>query len=296
MQPMRYKIFLIFLLFKTMGWTQTNNDPLYVNFGYFSKAAIKDVEVKTPLLYMDFGLVLPEWKLSERTKFHLQLNFKHFAYDFEPEISENQNFTDARMGFIVRHHFSEKYELLFLPRLHLRTNFEEEWEKRSLFPSFSAILLHHAPANPDLTYGAGLSLNNDLNRNSILPLGYLSYKSDKLRVNAIVPVYVYITLLSQNKKLEYGLATNFDAQILNFSNEGATYLKTRNILIGPTFSYNPAGKLWINFKCGVSLFRNFEWLDKDFESFMTYESQYFQARQLDPAFFAIGGLSWRLGE
>lgn len=300
MRPMRFKLFSLSTPLRALSvlgmlscWSllaQTHNDPVYLNLGYYSPATLKNTELKSPLRYLDAALVLPEWKWSDKTRIYLQLSYKLYSYDFTSTWLDKQNLTDARAGFILRHNFSEQYELLFLPRLHLRTNFADHWQKRSFFPSFSGILLRHAPKISQLTYGLGLSLNNDLNRNSILPLAFLSYQTDRFRVNAIIPVYVYVTWMAMDKKLEYGWATVFDAQILYAPIETGTYLKTRNILLGPAVSYAVTPKGWINVKSGWSAFRNFEVLDDRFQTLSHYENQ-----KLSTAFFVTLGWSWRLG-
>src|SRR5690606_14946884 len=140
--------------------------------------------------------------ISNKTKLYYQFNYKLYQYNFSPDYIDKQSFTDARTGLIINHTISDKYEMLFLPRLHLRTNFEKQWQKRSFFPSISTLLLRNSLSTPELTYGIGVSLNNDLNRNSILPLVYLNLKKEKYRINAIVPVYVYLTVISRNRRAE----------------------------------------------------------------------------------------------
>lgn len=278
------------LLLSFSLFSQTNNDPIYLNLGYYSPATVQETDSESPLRYVDAALVLPEWKWSSKTRVYLQLNYKLYRYDFSSGLLGKQNLTDARAGLIIRHNFSEQYEWLFLPRVHLRTNFSDNWQRRSFFPSFNGLLLRHSPQIPQFTYGLGLSLNNDLNRNSIVPLAFLSYQTERFRVNAIIPVYVYVTWMALDKKLEYGLATIFDAQILHVPVDTGVYLKTRNILMGPTVSYAVTQRGWINLKTGLSAFRNFEVLDDKFMTLSHSENQ-----KLSASFFVTLGWSWRLG-
>src|SRR5690606_6839886 len=214
-------------------------------------------------------------------------------YTIESLLSDKDNFhlNDIRVGFIFRYLLSEKYEIIVLPRINIRSDFESKLSKNDFFPSFNAIGLKKSPAIPDLTYGIGITYNNDLNKDVILPLGYLKYKTEKLRVYAILPSFAHLSL-TPKETFEYGLSYHFDAAIFHVDSQfgtDAAYLKTLNITAAPTVSYNLTGNFWLNAKAGYSIFRNYHFLDKDFENLPVTENN-----NLKESFFATIGLSLRM--
>ena len=144
----------------------------------------------------------------------------------------------------------------------------------------------------NLSYGLGVSYNNDLNKNTIIPLGYFKYETDKMRIYSILPSFAYF-IMKPTEKFEYGLSYNLDAAIFHTDKGLETnpqiYMKTSNITIAPTIGYNFSSKFWLNAKAGYAIFRRYQVLDSDFDNIpFTDENQYKSG-----LFFGVG-LSYRM--
>lgn len=272
---------------------QTNNDPVYVNFSYFPSEEMTELDSTTSLKIAEISAVLPKLLSGEKLEIYTQVSYKFSQYDLEFLLSDKDkiNLNDIRVGFIFRYLLSENREIIVLPRVNVRSNFESKLDKNHFFPSFNAIGLKHSTSIQNLTYGIGITYNNDLNKDVILPLGYLKYQNNWMRIYAILPSFAHFSL-TPKETFEYGLSYHFDAAIFHIDSQfgaDAAYLKTLNITVAPTVSYNLADNFWLNAKAGYSIFRNYHLLDKDFENLSMTENN-----NLKESFFATIGLSLRI--
>src|SRR5690606_13747100 len=145
----------------------------------------------------------------------------------------------------------------------------------------------------NLSYGIGISYNNDLDKNAITPLGYLKYQHPKFRIYSILPSFAYF-LFTPSEKFEYGLSYNLDSGIFhidNLNSDTKNYLKTSNLTIAPTIGYNFYNQFWFNAKAGYAMFRRYHLLDADFEELPGMEKN-----KIDDGFFAMFGVSLRMNE
>lgn len=273
--------------------SQTNNDPVYFNFSYFPSQDMTEAEAKAALKIAEASVVLPKLFSNEKLEIYTQIGYKYSHYTIETLLPDKNNFglNDIRTGFIFRYFLSENYEIIVLPRINIRSDFKSKLDKDDFFPSFNAITLKKSTAISNLTYGLGITYNNDLNKNVILPLGYLKYQTEKFRVYAILPSFAHLSL-TPKETFEYGLSYHFDAAIFHadsLSDTDAVYLKTLNVTVAPTISYNITNNFWLNAKAGASLFRNYHFLDKDFDNLSITEKN-----NLKESFFATIGLSLRM--
>jgi len=275
-------------------FAQTNNDPVYINYSYFPVRDMEKIEGNAVYNQLEANVILPGFNLSKSTKVYTNLNYKLSNYSFD-ETSFNvypDQLNDIRLGFIVRQKITENWEAVLAPRLNVRTDFSEKFGKRDLFPSVHLLGLRTSEKNKDLTYGLGISYNNEAKKNLVLPLVFFQYKSEKFRAYTIIPSFAYF-LMTPTSKLEYGLSLNLEAamfHIKRFSFDNSpNYLRTQNITIAPTLGYRFYKNFWFNLKAGYALPGKYQFLDADFEDLPVTEDNKFKG-----GFFINGGISLRV--
>lgn len=271
---------------------QTNNDPLYINYSVMPNQKMDKYDNEASLQVLETNVILPKFQIGKKTSVYTNVNYKVSMYDYakSSDLYEfPKTLNDARIGLIIRNQLSEKWELIVSPRLNLRTDYKESFSD-GLFPNVNVLAIKNV--NPDLVWGFGATYNNDLDKNTILPMLYLKYHKESFRIYSILPSFAYFIMTPANKKLEYGLSYNLDGQIFNVKNipltENPNYLKTLNVTIAPTIGYNISKKLWLNAKVGYGLFRNYQFLDSEFENIGFKENN-----RLNSSFYASVGISFR---
>lgn len=272
---------------------QSNNDPFYVNFSNFPKREMDLYSGKVSYSQIEVNAILPTAKFGTRSELYTVVNYKFSIYDYDNTDLQSfpDQLNDFRVGIIYRRLLGPNLEGVISPRLNARTDFQEKFGSKDLFPSAYLLFIKKAPKYKSFYFGLGISYNNDLNRNSILPLGYLKFQNSWMRVNMILPSFAY-ALITNVKRIEYGLAYNLDAAIFHVdrfvSQEEANYLQTRNITIAPMFSYNFANEFWFNGKIGYALPGEYQFLDSDFDA-----EPFIDGNKFKGGIFATIGISLR---
>lgn len=275
-------------------FAQTNNDPLYINYNFFPSRDMKNFEGSSSYSQIEANLFLPGIKIGEKTEIFTNLNYKSNSYGTEdlPEEVFPEQLHDIRLGFIVRHKISENWEAILAPRLNARSDFKEKFGKRDLFPSVHLLGLRTAPKNPNLTYGLGISYNNEAKKNLVIPLAFLQYQGQDFRVYTIIPSFVYF-LMTPTEKFEYGLSVNLEAGLFHVDrfnmDDSPNYLAIQNTTIAPTIGYNFFKNFWFNAKAGYAIPGKYHMLDADFEVLPEFEKN-----NLKGGFYANVGVSMRL--
>lgn len=287
---------LLAVLFLSNLWGQSDNDPIYINYYMFPSRDLKEINGSADYNQFEANVILSGFSLGEKTKVYTNLNYKLSGYDFDDTDIDflPDQLTDIRLGFIVRHKISKHWETILAPRLNLRTDFEEKLSKRDLFPSVHLLGLYTSAKNQNLTYGLGISYNNEGTKNLVIPLAVLQYKTDDIRVYTIIPSFAYI-ILTPSSKFEYGLSINLEAGLFHIERFSAdnspNYLSTQNITIAPTIGYQFAKNFWLNAKAGYALPGKYHLLDADFDNINLTEDNSFKG-----GLYLSGGISLRIKE
>ena len=257
---------------------------------------MKDVDGSAIYNQLETNVILPGIKPSKSTVIYTNLNYKLSNYNFEntdSNVFPNQ-LNDIRLGFIVRQKITKNWEAILAPRLNVRTDFEEKFSKRDIFPSVHLLGLRTAPKNENLIYGLGISYNNEATKNLVIPLLFLQYKTEEFRAYTIIPSFAYF-MMTPSEKLEYGLSINLESAMFHverFSLDNSpNYLRTQNITIAPTLGYQFAKDIWFNFRAGYALPGKYQFLDADFDELPGMEENKFKG-----GFSAMAGVSLRVKE
>ncbi|MBA5629860.1 DUF6268 family outer membrane beta-barrel protein [Moheibacter lacus] len=293
---LKYFLFGIFCVQSIWISAQTDNDPIYVNYNFFPSRDFDKVDGSATYQQVEANVILPGFNLGKKTKVYTNLNYKVNSYDFEDTGTDVYPTTlnDFRLGFIVRHQVSDIFELILAPRINVRSDFEEKFSKRDLFPSAHLLGLRTHKQNPNLIYGLGVSYNNEGIKNLVIPIGILQYKNEDIRIYTIIPSFAYI-MLTPSEKFEYGLSVNLEAGLFHIDrfslDNSPNYLRTSNVTIAPTLGYKFYKDFWFNFRAGYAMPGNYQLLDADFEAV-----PYWKKNKLADSFSIMAGVSLRVKE
>lgn len=293
-----FKPFLMLCLgfsFLSVG-AQTDNDPLYFNYSFFPSRELIDLEGSAIYNQLEANVILPGIRPSKSTVIYTNLNYKLSNYKFDETNSEvyPNSLNDFRLGFIIRQKITQNWEAIIAPRLNVRTDFEEKFSKRDIFPSVQLLGLRTSPKNENLIYGLGISYNNEATKNLVIPLLFLQYKTEDFRAYTIIPSFAYF-MMTPSEKFEYGLSLNLESAMFHverFSMDNSpNYLRTQNITIAPTLGYQFAKDIWFNFRAGYALPGKYQLLNADFDELPGMEENKFKG-----GFSAMAGVSLRVKE
>lgn len=287
---------LLFLLIPLFSLAQTNNDPLYINYNFFPSRDMKNLDGSATYNQIEANLILPGINLGKKTIVYTNLNYKSSSYGLDnlPEEIFPEQLHDIRLGFIVRHEITENWEAILAPRLNARSDFKEEFGKRDIFPSVHLLGLRNSPKNPNLTYGLGISYNNEAKKNMVIPLAFLQYQGEDFRAYTIIPSFVYF-LMTPTENFEYGISINLEAGMFHVNrfslDDSPNYLSIQNTTIAPTIAYQFYKNFWLNAKAGYALPGKYHMLDADFEVLPEFEKNSFKG-----GFYANVGVSLRVND
>lgn len=260
-------IFLYLLIGVSItGATQNPQEFLSITYSALPQADFKDMQGKAGLQNLEFNLITPTIKAGKKTTFNNAVNYQLARYSFENLHFGWRNlpktFHDIRYSIIVRHSFNKNWSLLALPRINIRSDFKGKLSMDDVFPGIAAVGLYTSTRNSNLRYGLGVTYNRDIREHTILPLVALMFASPKMRVNILLPSYANI-VFTPSAKLEPGFAFNISPAIYHtnvpiINGQQTKYIRTFNVFIAPTLSYNLGGMFWLNARAGYALFRRYE--------------------------------------
>src|SRR5690606_27227580 len=110
---------------------QTDNDPVYINYSFFPEREMTEIPGSSTYQMLEANLILPDFLKSGKTKIYTNLNYKYSS--FENGLTPDHlpgTLNDFRFGFIVRQKLKENWEAIFVPRVNIRTDFEEKFSRR----------------------------------------------------------------------------------------------------------------------------------------------------------------------
>jgi Domain of unknown function (DUF6268) len=272
MSRLPFRIFFFFIIFSThfFCYSQNSSDFLSINYSTISKSEFKDEGGEAQLSHFDLNCITPTIKLGAKTKINNILYYRFSQYDyssFSTEVVQFPNdFHEIKYTILARHSFSSNWEMILLPKLAIRSDFEENVSRKDLFPAVSTIFMKTSKKDNNMKWGFGLNYNNDLGKNSVIPIIAFNYTSEKMRFNAFFPNNANLIFTSA-KKLEYGFAFTTDATLIHVNTlDSIEYIRTLNVHVNPTFSYNLASNFWLNLKAGMVLRRKYDLYNADFET------------------------------
>lgn len=265
----RFSSFLFFYLVSLSVFSQKSFDFFNLNYAVIPNSKFKNKEGEMSLRNFDFNFATPTLKFKSKTKINNLFYYRFSNFDYRNLPTNNfqlpKDVHEIKYTLLVRYTINQKYEMLFVPRLNVRSDFKSKFSNKDVFPAVSAIFMKTSQKNDNIKWGIGLNYNNDLGKNSLLPIIAFKFTSEKTRFNAYFPNNATLILVP-NKKVEYGIAFTSDP-ILSHINTiaGIDYLRTLNVNLNPTFSYNIASNIWLNLKVGIVVKRKYDLYNSNFE-------------------------------
>ncbi len=267
---LKLNCYVLLTFISASGLSQTKTDFLSLNYMTIPNGKFEDKLGEAKLSHFDFNFITPTIKLGSKTKINNVLYYRFSQYDYNG-FSENQiqlpiDFHEIKYTLFARYTFNPNWEMLLVPKLSVRSDFNSNLNGKDLFPAISTILMKTSFKNDKLKWGFGLNYNNDLGKNSVIPIIAFNYLSDKMRFSAFFPNNANLTFTSL-KKIEYGFAFTTDATLIHVNTlDSIEYVRTLNVHLNPTFSYNFASNFWLNLKAGMVFRRKYDLYNADFET------------------------------
>lgn len=259
-----------FIILPNTLFSQTNTDFLNLSYSIIPNGEFKDKVGEAQLSHFDFNCITPTIKLGSKTKINNVLYYRFSQYNYsnfaDEEVEFPTDFHEIKYTLFARHSFNANWELLLVPKLSVRSDFNSNLNEKDLFPAISTILMKTSLKNDKIKWGFGLNYNNDLGKNSVIPIIAFNYLSDKMRFSAFFPNNANLTFTSL-KKIEYGFAFTTDATLIHVNTpDSIEYVRTLNVHLNPIFSYNFASNFWLNLKAGMVFRRKYDLYNSDFET------------------------------
>lgn len=266
----RFLFVFIFCLVTFNVSSQKALDFFNLNYTTLPNANFKNKQGKVSLNTYDFNLITPTLKLKSKTKINNTIYYRFSKYDFDimplSNIQLPSELHEIKYMALFRYTFNKNYEALFVPRCNIRSDFKSKFSTKDIFPSVAAIFMKISQKNENFKWGLGLNYNNDLGKNSFMPIIAFKFSDEKMRFNAFFPNNATLVLMP-NERLEYGIAFTTDPTLSHINTvDGIQYLRTLNVNLNPTFSYNISSNVWLNLKAGVVLKRKYDLYNSDFET------------------------------
>jgi len=240
---------------------QTLSDPVYVNYTLLPGSDNESI------YFTEINAALPPVRFSEKavlyhTLYHRYTNFGDGVASVNSYFL--QSLHDIRITPILRAQVSQRSELVFISRLMVRSDLQQRLSSRDLFAQ--VVLLGNYSISDRLKIGLGAALNNDFERNRLIPIGSLNYTGRKFKVEIVYPNAHFLRTAGQH--VEYGLFMNVDGAISHSPGwlDNGHYIRTFQLLVAPALSYRVYKKLFLHVKSGVALGRTVEFLDHDFNA------------------------------
>ena len=260
----------LLLLCTFISHSQSHVEVAYFNYAIVPQSDFKEGTGNASLTNLEGNLVTPTLTLGKKTKMNTLLYYRLSQYNYNSVTLENLNLPEQlhemKLTFLTRHTFNSNWELLLVPRVNIRSDFEAAIGNKDIFPACSAIAMRTSRNNTKFRWGFGLNYNNDFGKNSIIPIVAFGFSNKKMRFSSYLPNNANIVFLP-NKKIEYGFGYAADPTLVHVNTgNSVVYIRTLNFHINPSFAYNVTSNVWLNLKAGYVVRRNFDLYTSNFES------------------------------
>lgn len=274
---------------------QTLNDPVYVNFTSLPATEQKNQPGELQANFWELNLSAPPVRLGKSINWVNSIYYRHTSLSVSDEGTQGQGYPaqlhDIRYSAVFRFQLNKGFELVAIPRVMIRSDFKQLFSEKDVFAQ-AVLLGTYAPGNnPNFRVGLGIALNNDFERNAIIPIGSLYYESKKFKAELVYPNANF--LYKYSDKFEFGLFTSVDGAIsrvqpIEPNGQQLSYFRSFQLLVAPTVSHQLFKNIYGHLKLGFAPLRYYEKLNPDFEAIAG------ERRELENSLFARVGLSYRL--
>lgn len=284
--------FSLTVLFSLSSRAQEAQDFFSLSYSQAIESKIKNDSTKMRFSSLEANLITPTIKIGNTTKLNNIFFYKFSELDFRNDRHSYTQLSDIQYSLLIRHQINTQYSLLILPQFIIRSDFESSFGSHDIFPAIAAIFMNSLKKNNKFKLGYGISYSRDFVKNTITPLFAISYDSEKIHFNTLLPNNIQLTM-TPNKYWEYGMTINLETAIYNSQNNmnfNSKYIRMLGVPILFNASRNIDGMLWINAKAGMNVFKEYQTLNTDYIAIKS------QKRSIQPSPYITIGLSLKLKE
>lgn len=173
-------------------------------------------------------------------------------------------------------------------RVNYRSQTDAKLTNQAIYPAFSLGYMRQSQKNKSIRWATGVNYNNDFGKNVILPFFIFNYETQKLKFNATLPNSILL-LIRNNPKFYYGLNATLNSSIFEVENDSYQRLQLLNANFFAFTQIKLNKKLWLEVKPGVTLRRDVNFLQHDFEPINSSSEN-----SLNPNFVFTTGLLYRM--
>ena len=173
-------------------------------------------------------------------------------------------------------------------RFNYRSQTNAKLTNQAIYPAFSLGYMRQSQKNKSIRWATGVNYNNDFGKNVILPFFIFNYETQKLKFNATLPNSILL-LIRNNPKFYYGLNATLNSSIFEVENDSYQRLQLLNANFFAFTQIKLNKKLWLEVKPGVTLRRDVNFLQHDFEPINSSSEN-----SLNPNFVFTTGLLYRM--
>nr|WP_315247121.1 hypothetical protein [uncultured Flavobacterium sp.] len=288
----KINVLSLIVLFSLSGKAQEAKDFFSLSYSSAIESKIKNDSTRMSFSSLETNLITPTINIGKRTKINNMFSYKFSEFDFKNKTDHYTQLSDIQYLLLIRHQINTRYSLIILPQFIIRSDFENSFGSHDIFPAVAAIFMNSLKRNDRFKLGYGISYSRDFLKNTITPLFAISYDSEKIHFNALLPNNIQL-IITPNKVWEYGMVINLETAIYNSPSNidfNAKYIRTFGVPVLFNTSRNISGMLWINAKAGMNIVKEYEVLDADF---LTVKNQ---KRSVTPTPYISIGLSFKLKE
>ncbi len=277
-------------------YSQTLNDVSYVNYSIFPQANFDTKNGNTTPNKIELNVSTPPIQIGKHIKLINSFYYQTTQFNYSSAFTERNIFPkalhDIRYNPTLIIQLHKNWEIIAIPRVLLRTDFQHSLSGDDFFPSGVVVLAYAIKGNQNFKIGLGvIPIDNDFSRNAIYPLTLLLYNSRKVKIEILYPRANFIYKYSQN--FEFGLfsmveGTIFHVSPFNIDNQTTDYFRTFHWVVATAASHRIYKKIFAHLKVGYSPSQNIELLDKNFNAL---ENQNYR---LNPSLYVRAGISLRI--
>ena len=294
-QPLKvifFKTILLILLIPMTLKAQEENEFFSATYSSVAKSKTENGN-KIGLNILDVSLITPTIKIGKKTQLNNIISYKSLAYNSESsEVDSPGKLNDIQFALLIRQNLNERWNLMVVPQLIARSNFENKFGSRDFFPALAIIAMNKSKNHEGLEWGYGASYSRDFTKNTLTPLFAIKYSSLKYRIDVMLPIRAQF-VMTPSQSWEYGVDASFETGIYNTSsknNINTQYTRTINIPVGLTAAARISGMFWVKAKVGTQFLREYDFLDRSFKILPNQENK------INASPYVSVGISLRLKE
>ncbi|WP_108633624.1 DUF6268 family outer membrane beta-barrel protein [Sphingobacterium athyrii] len=245
---------------------------------------------------VDINLITPTIKMGEHTKLNNMFAYRSLNYNQESRSEKGLHFpgnlSDIQYALLIRQKLNDRWNLVVVPQLIVRSDFKSSFGSRDFFPALAAVAMHQSGKHEGLQWGYGASYSRDFTKNTFTPLFAVTYSSPDYRIDMMLPIKAQF-VMTPSKSWEYGIDANFETGIYNIGTKndvGAHNARVINIPVGLTAAAKISGMFWVKAKVGMQFMREYDFLDS------SYQVLKGQGGSMESSAYASIGISLRLKE